>query len=172
MSKIINHLRFFSRSDENATVLFSVNATIQRAFDFFTEQLRLRGVGIDLALCPEDPQVEGAPNRFEQGVINLISNARDALASVPGRQEPVIRVSTVVEGSRVMIRLADNGPGISKNIIHRIFEPFFTTKPAGAGTGLGLSIVNEIVKEHSGEVAVESIPDKETIFTIQLPVAR
>jgi signal transduction histidine kinase len=102
-------------------------------------------------------------------VINLISNARDALAGMNDQREPVIRVSTVVEGKQVLIRFADNGPGIPKKIMNRLFEPFFTTKPAGAGTGLGLSIVDEIVGEHSGKLAVESHPDQGTIFTIWLP---
>jgi histidine kinase len=153
-------------------VRFSVNATLRRAFDFFEEQLRLRGIRVDLALCPEDPQVEGTPNRLEQAWINLISNARDALAGISDRQEPAIRVSTALDGEKVLLRFADNGPGIPKHIMNRIFEPFFTTKPAGAGTGLGLSIVNEIVEEHSGELAVESLPGKGAIFTIQLPMAR
>jgi len=169
MSGIINHLRVFARKSEKNRVLFSVNASIGSAFHFFGEQLRLQEIRVDLELCAEDPQVEGEPNRFEQAVINLISNARDALAGMNDQREPVIRVSTVVEGKQVLIRFADNGPGIPKKIMNRLFEPFFTTKPAGAGTGLGLSIVDEIVGEHSGKLAVESHPDQGTIFTIWLP---
>jgi C4-dicarboxylate-specific signal transduction histidine kinase len=169
MSGIINHLRVFSRKSEKNRVLFSINASIGRAFSFFSEQLRLRGIRVELDLCAEDPQVEGEPNRFEQAVINLISNARDALEASNGEREPVIRVSTVVEGKQVLIRFADNGPGIPKKIMNRLFEPFFTTKPPGAGTGLGLSIVDEIVGEHSGKVAAESHPNQGAIFTIRLP---
>lgn len=172
MSKIIDHLRTFSRKRERSPIPFSVNTAIRRAFDFFEEQVRLRGITVDLQLCPEEPYVAGFANRFEQVVINLITNARDALDGWEQRQTPTIRVSTAVEDGKVVMRFADNGPGIPEKIIDRVFEPFFTTKQTGAGTGLGLAIVHEIVEEHAGEIAVASTPGQGTVFTIVLPPAR
>jgi signal transduction histidine kinase len=171
MSKIIDHLRTFSRRKDRTPVAFSVNETIRRAFDFFEEQVRLRGIHVDLQLCAEAPEVEGFPNRFEQAMINLLTNARDAMEGWEQRQPATIRVRTVVEAGQVVVCFEDNGPGISKKIAGRIFEPFFTTKPTGAGTGLGLSIVNEIVKEHAGTVSVESPPGQGARFTIRIPLA-
>jgi signal transduction histidine kinase len=172
MSKIIDHLRTFSRKSERSPTPFSVNTAIQRAFDFFDEQVRLRGITVDLQLCPADPQVAGFANRFEQVVINLITNARDAMGGWEQRQTPTMRVSTAVENERVVVRFADNGPGIPEKTINRIFEPFFTTKETGAGTGLGLSIVHEIVEEHAGEISVKCPPGQGTVFTITMPQAR
>lgn len=172
MAKIIDHLRAFSRMKDRSPVPFSVNTAIRRAFDFFEEQVRLRGIKVELQLCAEDPEVDGFPNRFEQAVINLITNARDAMEGWEQRETPTIRVTSVVEVGRVVIRFADNGPGIPKKILNRIFEPFFTTKPTGAGTGLGLAIVHEIVEEHSGELSVDSQPGQGAVFTIRLPYAK
>ena len=73
-------------------------------------------------------------------------------------------------GKRLILELADDGPGISSEIGSRIFDPFFTTKPPGVGTGLGLSIVYGIVRQHGGEVSYESIPGAGTKFVIELPV--
>jgi C4-dicarboxylate-specific signal transduction histidine kinase len=169
MSRIIDHLRAFSRKSDRSPSPFSLNTAIRRAFEFFDEQVRLRGITVDLQLCAEDPQVSGFPNRFEQVVINLITNSRDAMEGWDRRQTPTMRVSTALEGNKVVMRFADNGPGIPKKIIDRIFEPFFTTKSTGHGTGLGLAIVHEIIEEHAGEISVEC-PGQGTVFTIELPL--
>lgn len=169
MAKIIDHLRTFSRMKDRTPVPFSVNTAIRQAFDFFEEQVRLRGIKVELQLCPEDPEVDGFSNRFEQAVINLITNARDAMGGWEQRATPTIRVTSVVEADQVVIRFADNGPGIPKKIINRVFEPFFSTKPTGAGTGLGLAIVHEIIEEHAGELSVDSQPNQGATFTIRLP---
>jgi C4-dicarboxylate-specific signal transduction histidine kinase len=171
MSKIIDHLRAFSRKSDRSATPFFLNTAIRRAFEFFDEQVRLRGITVDLQLCEEDPQVSGYPNRFEQVVINLITNARDAMEGWEQRQTPTMRVTTALEGTKVVMRFADNGPGIPKKIIDRIFEPFFTTKSTGHGTGLGLAIAHEIIEEHAGEISVEC-PGQGTVFTIVLPLIR
>jgi signal transduction histidine kinase len=73
-------------------------------------------------------------------------------------------------GAGISISVKDNGPGIPQKILDKIFQPFFTTKPTGQGTGLGLSLSYDIVKSHGGEIRVNTIEGKETIFTITLPV--
>ncbi len=74
------------------------------------------------------------------------------------------------EAGRVVVRIADNGPGIPAEIRDRIFDPFFTTKPAGLGTGLGLDIVRRLVQHNEGEISVESQPGR-TEFRVALPIA-
>ena len=95
---------------------------------------------------------------------NIIHNAVQACG---GRGE--ITVETALEGEDVVVRIADNGPGIPAEVLPRIFEPFFTTKPKGEGSGLGLVIVKRIVEKHRGQIAVESRPGQ-TTFTVRLPV--
>jgi signal transduction histidine kinase len=97
--------------------------------------------------------------------VNLIDNALDAVAD-GGR----VDVSATAEGGKVVVRVADDGPGIPENIRERIFDPFFTTKPVGEGTGLGLDIVRRLLKQHNGDIEVDSRPGH-TVFKVTLPVA-
>jgi signal transduction histidine kinase len=93
-------------------------------------------------------------------------NAQQAMEGKPG----TIRVSTGrMSDGQVVIRVADNGPGMSDEVQQRLFEPFFTTKPGGKGTGLGLSVSFGIIKDHGGEIAVTSALGAGSTFTITLP---
>jgi two-component system NtrC family sensor kinase len=78
-------------------------------------------------------------------------------------------ISTKKSGSRVEIKVKDNGNGISQKIVDKIFQPFFTTKPTGQGTGLGLSLAYDIIKAHGGEIKVETKKEEGSEFVIQLP---
>lgn len=99
--------------------------------------------------------------------MNLIMNARHAVA-----QKGTIRISTKMdaEAKQVSIRLEDTGYGIEQKNLSKIFDPFFTTKPTGEGTGLGLSVSYGIIKDHGGDIWVESEPDQGASFTVILPV--
>jgi two-component system NtrC family sensor kinase len=102
--------------------------------------------------------------------MNLVGNARYALEQ--HGQGGTIRLRTKRIGERrVLLEVADNGPGIPQAILARIFDPFFTTKPAGVGTGLGLAIVLSVVREHGGQVHVLSPPQGGAVFQIELPTA-
>jgi signal transduction histidine kinase len=103
------------------------------------------------------------PEKIKQALMNL---TRNALEAMPGGG--ILRISTSVEEEYVMLRVFDNGSGISAKSLPLIFEPFFTSK--GAGTGLGLSITQRIVEEHHGQISVESCPEVGTIFTLKLPI--
>ena len=96
---------------------------------------------------------------------NLIDNALDAVG-----ESGHVAITGGVEGPDVVVRVTDDGPGMSADVKRRIFDPFFTTKKVGEGTGLGLDIVNRIVRKHKGMIAVESEPGK-TEFKVSLPPA-
>jgi signal transduction histidine kinase len=115
-----------------------------------------------------DPElsVYGNPIQLLQIFINLIQNAHDACA---GRPEPKIVVQARAQGENVEIKVTDNGPGITPDVLEKIFDPFFTTKEVGQGMGLGLSICHTVVQAHQGDLTVESIPGEKTEFTIRLP---
>jgi signal transduction histidine kinase len=99
--------------------------------------------------------------------MNLLMNAAQAI-----RGQGTITIRTRVAGERVALEFADTGEGIEPANLARIFEPFFTTKPVGKGTGLGLSVAYGIVRDHGGDIAVDSTPGKGTVFRIVLPVAQ
>jgi signal transduction histidine kinase len=110
---------------------------------------------------------------FSRVIINLCNNAFDAMREKLARTEgyiPKLRVTTSISGSKVIIRIADNGPGIPEHIKDKIMQPFFTTKKGTEGTGLGLSITHDIIEVHGGELRVESKEGEGAEFTIILPV--
>jgi signal transduction histidine kinase len=113
------------------------------------------------------PLVHGDPNALQQVLINLLTNAGDALEVGGTISLETSRVSRDEGMVRLIVR--DTGPGIAPEILPRIFDPFYTTK--SDGTGLGLSISYNIVREHKGTIDVESLPGKGTIFILTFPGA-
>ncbi|HEY9708313.1 MAG TPA: HAMP domain-containing sensor histidine kinase, partial [Oculatellaceae cyanobacterium] len=136
------------------------------------------------------PKVTCYASQLNQVFMNLLSNAIDALESKPSPRKITISTSvatdrgSVVSGNNqqttnnkqqitnyVVIRIADNGPGISEEVQQKIFDPFFTTKPVGRGTGLGLSISHQIVVEkHRGQISCVSAKDKGAEFIVKIPI--
>jgi two-component system, NtrC family, sensor kinase len=110
-------------------------------------------------------------SQLNQVFMNLLANAIDALEE---GKKPLnwIRISTeCTDAATVIIRIADNGLGISEHLIQKLFDPFFTTKPMGKGTGLGLSISSQIITErHGGKLHCESILNQGTEFIIEIPI--
>src|SRR5206468_8554024 len=83
-----------------------------------------------------------------------------------------IHITSHVDAGTVRVRFLDDGPGIAPENLKKLFTPFFTTKPVGKGTGLGLSVSYGMIKEHGGNIVVDSIPGRSTTFTIELPAAK
>jgi signal transduction histidine kinase len=139
---------------------------INQALSLMKEQLRLREIEVTVDLDPEELVVVGNPIQLEQVFINLLTNARDAMADSPRKE---IRISGLVRSAAVDVEFADTGHGIPPGLERRIFDPFFTTKEVGKGTGLGLSITYGIVKEHGGTISVVSRPNEGATFLVRLP---
>jgi C4-dicarboxylate-specific signal transduction histidine kinase len=170
-TEIISHLRTFGRAAPVSREPISLREVIERALSLMREQLRLREieVTVDLGPPPEEPVVVGNAIQLEQVFINLLTNARDAVAESPRKE---IRISAVAGRGTVEVTLADSGHGIPPGLERRIFDPFFTTKQVGKGTGLGLSITYGIINEHGGTISVVSPPGEGATFLIHLPLAR
>ncbi|HWQ08575.1 MAG TPA: ATP-binding protein, partial [Holophaga sp.] len=174
-AKIIAHMREFGRKSDQLHEKVDCNAVLTRAFDFFSQQLTLRGIEVVFELAEALPPVRCDPNRLEQVCINLLTNARDAIEERSARDAAAPRrvtLKTMANQEYVTLRVGDTGPGVPPELAEKIFEPFFTTKEIGKGTGLGLSISYGIVKESGGAISVSTNADGGANFHIRLPVAR
>lgn len=164
MVKIVRHLRTFSRAGTEEHSMVSVNSTIEDCFILVGAQLKAHNIDVHLKLSEQNPAISGDANELEQVLLNLITNARDALEGV---EDARITITSDVTGGRVRVVFADNGPGIPDDVAARIFDPFFTTKAPGKGTGLGLSISHSILKKHHAEITVKN--NKGAQFTLDFP---
>ena len=114
------------------------------------------------------PPVMAVPQDVSRVILNLLSNAFYAVKSKPNA---LVEVSTQKQNNYAVIKIKDNGSGMTEETRQKLFQPFYTTKPAGEGTGLGLSMSHDIVtKEHGGTIAVDSKLDEYTEFTVMLPM--
>ena len=150
--------------------LVSLNQIVQRSMGLQRYSLATEKIRVETDLDPALPFVRGDPGHLQQVLMNLMGNARQAIEQ--HSEGGTIRLRTKGIGERrVLLEIADNGPGIPQSILARIFDPFFTTKPAGVGTGLGLAIVLSVVREHGGQVHVSSPPQGGAVFQVELPAA-
>jgi histidine kinase len=176
-TKIINHMRQFGRKSDMEFEKVQVNTILRKAFEFFSQQLKVRGIAVVWELAPEPPMIMADADRLEQVFINLLINARDAIeekwqAGAGPAEEKRIILRSRVQGQTLYVEVADTGTGIAKPIINKIFEPFFTTKEVGKGTGLGLSISYRIVQDIGGTIQALSDNGKGARFIIAFPIAR
>src|SRR5438094_462086 len=166
-TEIISHLRTFGRAAPVSREPVSLRQVIERSLSLMHQQLRLREINVTVELSSEELVVLGNPIQLEQVFINLLTNARDAMADSPRK---AIRISISVGSADAEVVFSDTGHGIPPGLEQRIFDPFFTTKDVGKGTGLGLSITYGIIKEHGGTISVVSPPGDGATFLIVLPL--
>ncbi len=179
-ASLTSQLLTFGRRQVTQPRLVDLNDVVRRSI-----QLVQRVIGEDVEVVTKlDPaacRVMVDPGHIDQVIMNLVVNARDAMAN-GGRltietarteldEHYAERHIGVEPGSYCLLAISDSGAGMTAEVKSRLFEPFFTTKPVGKGTGLGLSIVYGIVKQSRGEIGVYSEPGKGTTFKVYLPVA-
>ncbi len=170
METVIKHLRIFSRKEEPVMEPVDLNRVIKEAFVMVKGLLTDNSIDVRMDLSPL-PRVSGSPVRIEQVIINIVTNARDAMPE-GGVLEIETRAEAVNGRPCAGLTINDTGAGIPVENLKRIFDPFFTTKGPGKGTGLGLSISYAIIKEHGGEITVESVPGRGTSFHITIPAIK
>jgi PAS domain S-box-containing protein len=171
---VIKHVRDFARQSELVHSKVNINDPIKDVFKVFGHQLKVHDIETVLDLDPDIPNIMAEHNRLEQVLINLVSNAIDAMdekSSQPEAQTSPKRLSikSFVENDRVMIYVSDTGTGMSEEVKNKIFEPFFTTKKVGKGTGLGVSISYGIVKDYNGSIEIDSEIGQGTTFKLTFP---
>jgi histidine kinase len=174
-ANIISHMRQFARKSDVVLVEVQINDVLKRAFDIFSQQLKVRGIDVVWDIDQNLPTIMADPSRLEQVFINLLLNARDAIEEKWWSPETAmdikkITLKTKLEEKAVIVEVKDTGIGISDAISDKLFEPFFTTKEVGKGTGLGLSISYGIIKDCHGDIKVTMTEQGETCFRTTFPV--
>ncbi len=162
VAALTHHLKAFSRKSDGKISSVPVMPVVNDAIDLFAN--RQVPIVLDCNLEP-NKSVTANPIRLEQVLVNLISNAIDAVESTP---EPLITVMVKQAGGEVLIAVQDNGKGIVEEDVPHIFDPFYTRKEVGKGLGLGLSIAFNIVKDFGGSIRVYSQPDLGSEFVVHL----
>ena len=167
VARIAQGLLSFARQAPIEPGRVDLNALVEDTLLLMEGSVTKREIAIRRTLAPGVPAVWGDANALQQVLINLLTNARDALGA---GGEIVVETDTAAGQpgvARLVVR--DNGPGIAPDVVSRIFDPFFTTK--SGGTGLGLSVSYGIVREHKGSLDVESRPGEGTTFIVTFPAA-
>ncbi|WP_415358040.1 PAS domain S-box protein [Halioglobus sp. Uisw_031] len=163
---IIDHMRMFGREATEEPALIDPRNVVTNALDLMGEQLRLAGIEVVTEFPEDSPCVLGHIIQMEQVVINLLTNARDAMSEKGTASTIMLRIFS--DPKNIHITSEDTGGGIAQNALTRIFEPFYTTKEMGKGTGLGLSVGYGIIRDMGGTITAENINDGAR-FTITLP---
>jgi PAS domain S-box-containing protein len=174
-SEIISRLREFGHKPDFDKEKVKVNKPIQMVAGMVKQQLGLQNILVEVYLEQNLPHIWGHNNSIEQVILNLVTNARDAIHEKKKARldsgDEVITIRSFRENDRVAISVSDTGAGLPEADKNRIFEPFFTTKEVGKGMGLGLSITYGIVKDYGGEIEVCSDEGTGTTFKITFPFA-
>jgi signal transduction histidine kinase len=168
---IVEKLLSFSQESAAAFSRLDVNDVIRDTIALTEKQLAMRGIELETKLGQALPQVVGDPRQLQQVFANIILNARNAMAA-GGK----LRVTSTADVSPdgplgVTVEFADDGCGIREEYLGRVFEPFFTTREVGQGTGLGLSVSYGIVRDHGGDIEVESEIGVGSRFLVRLPAS-
>jgi len=172
IKKIIEHVRIFSRNQKDVREKFNVIDTVNDALSMVSTQCFKHNIIINKIFETKKTDIIGNKYRLEQVLINLFTNAIDALEekskAYTGSKEIIVRVGKNSELS--FIEVVDNGCGIEKPVLNKVFDPFYTTKSESKGTGLGLSICYGIITDMKGNITIKSEKSKYTKIRIELPI--
>ena len=168
MSKTIDDFRNFFKPNK-AKEEFSINENVFKAIELVESTFEHHHIKLEKHFSLEEPKFYGFPNEFSQVILNILTNAKDAIFENK-IENPLVIVQTKIEDSNILISIKDNGKGISEEIINKIFEPYFTTKDESKGTGIGLYMSKLIIENNMGGKIEVKNDDEGAIFTIKLPI--
>lgn len=169
-AKLLRGLLRFVRAGEKRTAAVNMNDVVRSAIDLVSYRFMIDEISIEGRLDPELPTVVGDANRLEQVIVNLLSNALDALRAVKPPRRLIVDSFIDDTGGRVCVTVTDNGPGVAPEIAQRLFRPFASTKGM-RGTGLGLYISRQLVREAEGELDLVERSEPGARFLVWLPCA-
>jgi signal transduction histidine kinase len=164
--KLVSGIKTYARIEETDPVPIDLNSAIQGSLDLVSFLYRQDNIELKNGLSNGSPMILGNIGKLQQVLMNLLSNAQDAMESSSTR---IISVNTREEADTVVVEVADTGCGIEPENIQNVFSRSFTTKPVGKGSGMGLDLVRNMVEEMDGSIEVESIVSKGTTFKMIFP---
>jgi PAS domain S-box-containing protein len=168
-ARIVQNLLEFSRPASPQKKTLDLNSIVDRTLQLHEHSLKRNNIEVEFKPLPGLPAIVGDANQLIQVILNLVSNAEQAIREVRPSGRIEVRLGKL--GERVFVNVKDDGVGIRPEALPKLFDPFFTTKRPGGGTGLGLSICMSIVREHGGDIEAESAPGGGAVFSITLPIA-
>ena len=166
-ARIVQNVLRISQPGRPEHERLDLNQVVRQTVELAEYQLRLNRIGLGLKLSVNNPAIVANACEFTQVVLNLITNAIQAIAEAGS--EGRIDVETKVVDDRVVVEINDDGPGIEGSVLGKIFDPFFTTKQTG--TGLGLNLSRELIQANEGDISVRSNPGSGTTFRLDFPLA-
>ncbi len=169
ISRITSNLLTFSKGKRSEMNVVSVNQLLEEVLFLYSNMLKINHIQLKKKLSPNLPDIVADGEQIKQVIMNLISNAIEAMDK---SREKILSVETKESENRVHLIISDTGCGIQNGVGDKIFEPFFTTKKKGKGVGLGLSVVYGIIKQHGGAIKVETKKGQGTTFIIELPLTQ
>ena len=169
LGKITREIADFSSPRPRDRELLDLNELLRSTAGLLSYDRRFSSIGIQLQLDKKLPAIVGVADQLTQVFMNLLINAMDACATVD-LEEDCILLKSELDGEIVHVCVQDYGPGMSNEVLEHVMELFFTTKPVGKGSGLGLSLCDTIVREHGGEMRIESEEGKGTQVHVILPI--
>ena len=164
--KLVSGLKTYVRIEETALVPIDLNSAIEESLGLVSFLYRQDNIELRNEQAAGSPVIMGKIGKLQQVLMNLLSNARDAMESSPER---VISVQTRTENGNVVVALSDTGCGIEADKLRKIFASGYTTKPVGKGSGMGLNLVRKMVQEMNGKIRADSEPGKGTTFRLEFP---
>jgi signal transduction histidine kinase len=167
LDRRISHLLSFSRPAPYHPMPERPERLVENLLPAFAEPLRDRKIDLDLELPDDLPEVRVDPMQLEQALLELVSNALDAMPEGGRLHLGARRMNGGPAGREVVIEVGDTGPGIPANVLPSVCEPFFTTRHEG--TGLGLAIAKRYVEQNGGRLEIDSTPGKGTTVRVRLP---
>jgi PAS domain S-box-containing protein len=167
-AKVISRLRNLVKKGPTHWEMIEINSIINDVIDLINSELVLRNASITLDLHPDVPVVRGDSIQLQQVLINLLTNALDAMNDQPVDARTIAISTNPEKSNEIIVSISDSGSGIPPDVLEPIFSPFHTTK--STGMGLGLSICKSIIEAHGGKIIAENNPDGGAIFSFTLPV--
>jgi two-component system, NtrC family, sensor kinase len=168
--KIVQNLLSFARKQKPERTLSDINDILEKTIELRSYELQVNNIEISRKLDRNLPKTIADAHQLQQVFLNILTNAEQAMLEAHGKGHLQIRTHPDNQNARIVVEIADDGPGIPESYLTRIFDPFFTTKDVGKGTGLGLSLSYGMIKEHGGNIYAHSHLGEGSTFVIELPI--